>query len=109
MLLGAQLQNSFFVEVVERLSPLRELSKQRRGFPEISVLIAKLANAIVHFLQPHRARVPHGSAAVGGETITVDVNDVDVHGPEGDAFLQNPGAFSDKRIYGSLYDLVVAD
>src|SRR5438128_10067118 len=101
MLLGAQLQNSFFVEVVERLSPLRELSKQRRGFPEISVLIPKLADAIVHFLQPHRARVPHGSAAVGGETITVDVPDVDAHGQEGDAFLKTPGALSDKARYAA--------
>src|SRR5439155_26373929 len=97
------------VEVGERHSPLCELSMQRGGFPKISVLVAKLADAIVHFLQSHRARIPHGSTAVGGETITVDINDVDVHGPQRDALLEDPGAFVDERIYGSLYDLVVAD
>ena len=48
------------------------------------MLLLEPADAIVHLFQSHRVRVPHRPAAVGREAVAVDVDDVDVHGAEGD-------------------------
>src|SRR5260370_71381 len=55
----------------ERPALLRQLPQQRRGRPQVAVLPLKLADALVHFLEPYRVRVPHRSAAVGRKRIAV--------------------------------------
>src|SRR6185369_554312 len=57
----------------------------------------------------HGVRVEHGAAAMDGEAVAVDVDDVDIAGPEREAFLQDLGALVDEGVDAALEDLLVAD
>src|SRR5260370_23279562 len=49
--------------------------------------------------------VEHGTAAPGGESITVEVDDIDVGGAQCDALLQKFGTFIDQCEHAPVYDL----
>src|SRR5262245_32415700 len=97
------------VEVCKRFPGVREPLQQRRWRPQSSVLLLELAYALVDRLQPNHVRVPHRAAAVRGEAVAVDINDVDVAGPKGDPFFQDARPLVDERIDGSLDDFLRAD
>src|SRR6516164_3554706 len=97
------------VEAGEGLAALGELRQQRGRGPAGAVLFLELPDPGVDCLQPDRVAIPHRPAAVGGEPVSVDVNDVDVAGPQGDALLQNSRTLVDEGVDGPLDDLIGSD
>src|SRR5262249_57224032 len=77
-----------FVEIGEGLARFRQSLQQWRRLPQLSVLFVELVDALVHFLQADRVRVPHRAAAPGRVAVAVDIDDVNVNGPQRDAFFQ---------------------
>src|SRR5262249_34516023 len=87
----------------------RQSLQQRRGLPQLAVFFVELADALVHFFQADRVRVPHRAAAPGRIAVAVDVDDVYVNGPQRDAFFQNLRAFVDQRVLRAFDDLFFGD
>ena len=73
------------------------------------MLLLKFANALINFRQSHCVGIPHRTAAVGGESVTVEINDVDVDGAECVALFENSRAFVDERIGAAIDDLIGGD
>src|SRR5262249_16031231 len=73
------------------------------------MLAMKFADAIINILQPDRIRVPHWPATISREAVTVDIDNVDVHGTQREAFLKNARAFVDQRIDAAFHDLLASD
>src|SRR5262249_52790495 len=97
------------VEDCEGLALFRKRLQQRRRLPQVSVLRMKLADTIVDALQPNRVREPHRTAAPSREAVAIDVNDVDVHGSQREALLENLRAFIHQSIHGSFDNFLFAD
>src|SRR5688572_29946506 len=83
------------IELREGLAGRCEPCQQGRGRPELPMLLLELANAFVDFLETHGVGVPHGPAARSREPIAVDVNDVDIARPQGDALFEDARSFVD--------------
>ena len=62
----------------------------------------KLADALVHLLQSDGVGVPHRSAAIGGEAVTVAIDDVDVQGSKGHSFFQDLRSHVDQGIDAAI-------
>src|SRR5437868_1688192 len=90
------------IEVRELLALRGETFQQRRRRPYTSVLLLELRNSTQHTFQANRVRIPHWSATVCREAVAVDINDVDVAGPQCDSLLQYLCTFIDQRIDRSL-------
>src|SRR5277367_2396365 len=69
----------------------------------------EFVNPFVNFLQTHGVCVPHGTTAVGGKSVAVEINDVDVGGAQRVSLFENPGAFVYQRIDATIDDFVVGD
>ena len=69
----------------------------------------KLVDALVNILQTNRICVPHWAASVWRKAVTIDVDDVDIHGAHGEAFIEDTRALVDERIYTTIDDLVLRD
>src|SRR5262249_6091370 len=69
------------------------------------MLLLQLAHTLMNVGQPHGVGVPHRPAAVGREAVAVDVDDVDVAGAKGEAFLEDACPFVDQRVDDALDDL----
>src|SRR5713226_4519325 len=63
------------VEFSEGLTLIGQLLQQWRGRPELAVLQAKLADAVVDFFQADRVRIPHRSTAIGWESVAIQIDD----------------------------------
>src|SRR5262245_3614238 len=94
-----------FVKIGEGLARLGQSLQQRRRLPQLAVLFVELVDALVHFLQAYRVRIPHRAAAPGGVAVAVDVYDVNVNSPQRDAFFQYLCAFVDHRVLRAFDDL----
>ncbi len=57
-------------------------------------------------VQARLVRIEHGAAAIGGETVAVEIHQIDVRGSLRDAVLEDAGAFVDQRIDAALDDLL---
>src|SRR5208282_3139134 len=53
--------------------------------------------------------VPHRPATVRREPVPVDVDDVDIHGAQRKALIENSSAFIHQRIDAAIRDLIVGD
>src|SRR5580658_8761543 len=71
-----------FVKLGKRLARLRQPLTQWSRRPEFSVLLMEFADALVNLLQSDRVGMPHRAAAVGGKSIPVEIDDVDVDGAQ---------------------------
>jgi len=67
---------------------LGEALQQGGGLPPIAVALLKFADALANFFQADGVGIPHGAATVRGKAIAVQINDVDVHGTERNAFFE---------------------
>src|SRR5262249_10732444 len=94
------------VEAGEGRAAPGELRQQRGRGPAGPVPSLELPDPGVDRLHPDRVGIPHRPAAVGGEPVAVDVNDVDVAGPQGDPLFQDSRALVDEGVDGPLDDLV---
>src|SRR5215469_1969934 len=70
------------VKIGEFLALFDQLFQEWRRLPQRAMLFFELGDAVIDFLQPHRVGIPHRTAAIGRETVAVQINDVDVHGPQ---------------------------
>src|SRR5581483_244581 len=82
---------------VEAASLCNQTLEQRRRIPVVAESSAVLLDAREHRRQPDRVGVEHRSAALPWEAEAVDVDDIDVAGARGVAFLQHPRAFVRER------------
>src|SRR5215470_5787366 len=73
------------------------------------MLAMEFADAFINLFHSDSIRIPHRPATVSREAVAVDVNDVNVHGAQGEAFLEYARAFVDQRIDATLHDLVTRD
>ena len=71
--------------------------------------LLEFADAFVDVFQSQRIRIPHRSAAIGGETISIEINDVDINGPKGKAVFKDSGPFIDEGIDTPIDDLARTD
>src|SRR5580700_6161459 len=83
--------------------------QQRRRRPEVSVLLPDLLNPRIDLLQTDGIGVPHRPTTISGESVAIDINDVDVDGPQRVAFLQNPRAFVHQRVDDAVDDLFIGN
>src|SRR3954451_6894490 len=95
------------VEVRESGAVRGETAKQGRRLPEfIAVAFAKFLDAAEHRLQPYRVGVEHGTAAPGGESVAVEVDDVDIRRSQGDSLAEDMRAFIHQREDGAIDNFV---
>src|SRR6266478_4102866 len=69
---------SFFVEIGECFSFGSQLLEQRGWLPKFAMNSMKFADALVNLLQPNAIGVPHRASAIGGESVAVEIDDVDI-------------------------------
>ena len=99
-----------FKKSVECLAFGHQASQQRRGLPELGVVVRVLGKALHgfgHVEQAHGVGVVHGATAPEREAVAGDVDHVDVAGLAGNALFQNVRGFVDQREHQALNDFVV--
>ena len=101
--------NSLHLVLCKRPARFRQLLEQRCGFPPESLRFVKFTNAVVHLLESDRVGVHHRPTAKRGESVTVDIDKVDIDGPQCDSLLQNLRTFIDQCVNHSIDNLRVAD
>src|SRR6478609_1396868 len=99
----------FCIEVCEAFAFFHQTLQQRRRLPEFSVLPVKFADAVVNFFEADSVCIPHRPAAVRGETIAGEVDDVDIDGAQRVAFFQNARAFIHQRVDQAIDDFFFGD
>src|SRR5262249_14130826 len=82
--------------------------EQWRGRPRLAVARVEARHVGEHLLEPDLIGVEHGAATIAREPVAVEVRDVDVAGPQGEAFLEDARALVDEGPQAALQDLVVA-
>src|SRR5690606_28570898 len=98
--------------VLHILKPLALLGKPRQQRRHLRVgahALAVLLELVDHGLETHGVGVEHRTAPVDRPAVTVDPDDVDVRGPDRDAFLKDLGALVDHREDAALEDLLLGD
>src|SRR5258708_10842314 len=60
------------------LALFRKLFQQRCGLPGFTMLALEFTDAVVNPFEAHCVGIPHRTAAISGEAVAVDINDVDV-------------------------------
>src|SRR4030095_16980029 len=97
------------VQVRERAAALSKLPEKRRRFPEARVSALKRENPIEDFLQADGVRVPHWTAAITGESITCQIDRIDIGGTQRITFLQDARTFIDHDVQAPLDDFFICD
>src|SRR5207248_935277 len=96
-------------EFRESLALVSEPLQQRRGLPPCAVLLMKLADTFINICQAHGVRVPHRPAPISGKAITMEINNVDIHGTQRIPVLENTRAFVNERIDAALDDFFLGN
>src|SRR6185369_9380533 len=73
----------------------------------VNLLVAE--DGVVNPVQSGLLRPEHRAAAVIGEAVAMDIDDVDVAGPLRDAFIEDPRALVDHPAENPPQDLLVGD
>src|ERR1019366_6087028 len=90
-------RNLLFVELGKSLALFRQALQKRSRRPQFSVLFVEFANSLVDLLQSHRVCMPHRPAPIGGKSVPVEIDDVDVDCPQRVSLFQNPRSFIYQR------------
>src|SRR5580658_117087 len=85
----------------------RQTLEQRCGAPALAVRETQAAHGLDHPRQPGLLPPEHRAAPVGGKPIAVDVHDIDVTRANGDALIEDAGAFVDQRVQQPVEDLLI--
>src|SRR5690348_9952958 len=99
----------FLVEIREFLAFLRQALQERSRLPKFAMPRVKFLNALADLFQSNRVGIPHRPAAIGREAVAVEVNDVDIHRAQGDAFLENARALVDQSVDAAVKDLFLGN
>ena len=89
--------DAFALEIGECFAGFGQLLEQGRGLPDRAVLTVEFGDAIVDFLQPDGACVPHRAAAKRREAVAIHVDRVDIACAQRVAFLEDARAFIDQE------------
>src|SRR6185436_1685534 len=87
----------------------RETFKQWRWRPELTVRLVKPLHARIHLIQTDGVGIEHRAASVARETVTVEIDDIDVARAQGNTLVQNLRSLVDQRIHATLQNFLVAD
>src|ERR1022692_856944 len=98
-------RNLLFVELGKSLALFRQALQKRSRCPQFSLLFVEFANALLDLLQSHRVGMPHRAAPIGGKSVPVEINDVDVDCPQRVSLFQNPRSLIHQRIDTTIDDL----
>src|SRR6266487_698249 len=99
----------WLIEFGERPALLGELLQERRGRPDFAVLLLKFADLFVNGFQANGVRMPHGTTAIGGKSVAVQVNDVDINGAQGIALFEDTSAFVHERVKAAIDNFFSGD
>src|SRR5262245_3135196 len=64
-------------------------------------------DAIVNLLETNAICIEHRAAPIARESVSVDVDDIDIAGPQSDSLLEHSSAFINQRVDGSFENLSV--
>src|SRR5260370_13124268 len=73
------------------------------------MVVLKLGGGFVPFSKAYGVGVANRAAAIRGETVAVEIDDIDVHGAKGKTFFENARAFVDECIEATIHDFLRAD
>src|SRR5260370_6561434 len=73
------------------------------------MVVLKLGGGFVPFSQTYGVGVPHRAATIRGETVAVEINDIDAQGAKGKTFFENARALFDECIEATTHDFLRAD
>ena len=76
---------------------LGQLFQERRRRPEFAVLLLEFADAVIDLLKTHCIGIKHWTATIGGKSVAVEVDDVDIYSAQGDSFIQDSRALIHQR------------
>src|SRR5258708_30629485 len=93
-----------FIEFSERLALPSELLQKRGGRPDFAVLLLELADSFINCFQSNVVRIPHGTTAIGRESVAVQVNDIDIDGSQRKTLFGGTRAFVGERVEAALDD-----
>src|SRR5580693_5778773 len=88
----------FLVEIGKFLAFFRQSLQKRSWLPKLAVLPVKFLDAVEDFFQTDCVGVPHWSATIGREAVTVQVDDVNVDGAQSVTFLEDACALIYQRV-----------
>src|SRR4051812_42897158 len=95
---------------IEFPSFLGELQQKRRRFPLVSLIpLLEGLDGGHNLVESDGVGVEHRPAAVRRKAVARQVDHVDVGGAQGNALLEDVGAFADQRVDQALYDLFVGN
>src|SRR5258708_35677250 len=101
---GLRCRAFFLAKIGEPLALIRKPLKQRGGPPDLTVLTVEFGDAVANLFETDGVGVPHRTAAMGGESVAVEINYVDVRSAQRVAFLQTARAFVNQRIEATVCD-----
>ena len=94
----------FLAELRETPALSCQALKQRRRLPVFTVLPVEFGDAFVNVFQADRIRVPHRTSAMGGETVAIEINDVDIRSAQREAFFKNACTFVDQSVHAAVHN-----
>src|SRR5258708_16668046 len=75
---GLRCRAFFLAKIGEPLALIRKPLQQRGGPPDLTVLTVEFEDAVANLFETDGVGVPHRTAAMGGGSVAVEINYVDV-------------------------------
>src|SRR5579872_1478135 len=89
-------------EIDEALALAGEFFQKRRRLPPIALCLVEAPHIGIDLIEADRIGIEHRPTAPGRKAIAGQIDDVDIAGPERDAFFEDLGAFVDQPIDAAL-------
>src|ERR1700752_1899177 len=102
---GLNCRAFFLAELRESLALSRQALKYGPGLPVFTLLPGEFRHAVVNAFQTEGIRVPHRAAALGRETVAVEINNVYVRSAQRVTFFENARTFVDQGIHAAINNL----
>src|SRR4051794_16962788 len=84
-------------------------AEERRRRPALAKLAVECLDPIENLCQADLIRTAHGAASIGGESVSRQVDDVDVGGAGRYPVLEHAGTLVDHRVKSTLANLLVCN
>src|SRR5258708_25515216 len=101
---GLRCRAFFLAKIGEPLALIRKPLQKRGGPPDLTVLTMEFEDAVATLFEHDGVGVLHRTAAMGGESVAVEINYVDVRGAQRVAVLQNARTLVNQRIEATVCD-----
>src|SRR5580704_3222164 len=96
----------FLIEVRELFALFSQALQERSRLPKFAMLLVKLLDALENFFQANRVGVPHRPAAIGWETVAVEVDDVDIDGAQCESFFKDARTLVHQSVDAAIHDFL---